>query len=70
MKLLNNNKITLIIPSLNLGGTEKSMVNLANFYALNNYNVNLLIINQIHGELYRSIDTKVNPISFNTGLFA
>ena len=37
-------EVSIFVFDLNLGGTEKVMVNLANYLSINNCNVNILMI--------------------------
>ena len=58
-------KIVLFIFDLGMGGTEKVMVNLANYLNQNNFKVQILTISNISNHLKSEIDVGVEVESLN-----
>jgi glycosyltransferase involved in cell wall biosynthesis len=59
------NRITLLIPSLAMGGAESVCVNLANNFSAQDWQVDLIILNLNHAVYLDRLDTKVNLINLN-----
>ena len=54
-------KILFVIPSMRIGGAEKSLVNLLNLIDLNKYDVNLLMFKP-EGDFLQQIPYKITSI--------
>jgi len=63
--MISNKKITLLISSLSGGGAENVCVNIANKFADNNWNVDLLVLNLIDETYLGRLSEKVNLVVLN-----
>ena len=61
-------KILFVIPSMRIGGAEKSLVNLLNLIDLNKYDVNLLMFKP-EGDLLQQIPLGVHILETEPSLF-
>ncbi len=59
-------KIILVIPNLRGGGSEKTIVNLSNFFVNKNYKVILITVSKNHNDYKSLIDNKIKMISLNS----
>ena len=55
-------KILFVIPSMRIGGAEKSLVNLLNLIDLNEYDVNLLMFKP-EGDLLQQIPSGIHILA-------
>lgn len=61
-------KILFVIPSMRIGGAEKSLVNLLNLIDLNKYDVNLLMFKP-EGDLLQQIPSGIHILETEPSLF-
>ncbi|WP_394863581.1 glycosyltransferase [Paraclostridium bifermentans] len=62
---MQNNTISLFVPTLEVGGAEKVMLNLANGIIKAGYNVDMVLV-KAKGEYLKNIDEKVNIVDLNS----
>ena len=62
--LILKKEISILVFDLNIGGTEKVMVNLANYLSNNNCNVNILMVGK-NNYLKKELLPNVSVIAFN-----
>ena len=61
-------KILFVIPSMRIGGAEKSLVNLLNLMDLNEYDVSLLLFKP-EGDFLQQIPSGVHILETDPSLF-
>ena len=58
-------KITFLVSSLSGGGAENVCVNIANKFAENNWEVDLVVLNLLNETYYSRLSDKINLVNLN-----
>lgn len=66
IKLINDKKIAIFLSSFRAGGGERNMVNLANGFIDDGFNVDMLVIKPV-GQYKDQVDKRINIVSLDAG---
>ena len=62
---MSSKKITFLVSSLSGGGAENVCVNIANKFAENNWEVDLVVLNLLNETYYSRLSDKINLVVLN-----